>query len=69
MQRPLILNQILQDKYDKEQNKYLEKKLLNVKSSIKSNCPESFTFYKTKFCHFPKGKDICKAFNIIIFFS
>ena len=60
MQKPLILNQILQDRYDREQNKYLKKKLLKVKPCINSNCPESFSFYKTKFTHFPPGKDICK---------
>ena len=60
MHKPLILNEILFRKNFQEQNKYLKMKLRNVKPVVKSNCPESFIFFKNKFNRIQNKNDICK---------
>ena len=61
MHRPLILNIRLNALYKSEQDKYMAKKLDNIKASVNSCCPESFIFYNTKFHRpFPKF-NICKS--------
>ena len=39
-------------------------KLRNVKPVVKSNCPESFIFFKNKFNRIQNKNDICKKIAI-----
>lgn len=59
MKKPFILNHFLNDKYKREQNEYMMKRIGNAKSSIKMGCPESFTFYKKSFKKNRPKRNIC----------
>ena len=63
MKRKLILNRRLENIENLEQNNLLTNKILKVKSTLNLNCPESYTFFKSK--HFQNGhwKNICKNNN------
>ena len=68
MKRQLILNRRLDNINYIEQNNILANKIRKAKSSLNLQCPESFTFFKSK--HFKKGqsKNICKKiykYNIL----
>ena len=60
MKRQLILNRRLENINYKEQNDIMTNKIRKAKSSLNLQCPESFTFFKSK--HFRNGnwKNICK---------
>ena len=49
MQKQYILNRKLNKIHKNEQNQLLSLKIKRAKSYIDLNCPESFTFFKTKF--------------------
>ena len=49
MRKPMILNEILYRRHYQEQNRSLKKRLLMVKPIVKSNCPESFLFFKNRY--------------------
>lgn len=49
MQKPLINNRRLNDKWSAQTNELMIKKLQGVKPQINSKCPESFFFFKTHF--------------------
>ena len=65
MKRQLILNKRLENINYIQQNNILTNKIRKAKSSLNLQCPESFTFFKSK--HFRNGqyKNICKKINII----
>ena len=64
MQRPYIFNRHLKKHYEDEQNKFLSKRIKKAKSSIDFSCPESFTFFKTRFKEGSfKDKSITKLYN------
>ncbi len=60
MKRKLILNRRLENIDYNKQNNILSNKILKAKSTLNINCPESYTFFKSK--HFRNGnwKNICK---------
>lgn len=49
MQKPLINNRRLNEKWSAQTNELMIKKLQGVKPQINSRCPESFFFFKTQF--------------------
>ena len=49
MKRPIVLNAHLNEKYKREQDRYMLRKLNKAKATINMNCPESFHFYKKTF--------------------
>ena len=53
MKRQLTLNKRLANINYKEQNNILTNKIRKAKSSLNLQCPESFTFFKSK--HFRNG--------------
>lgn len=59
MKRINILNTKIEERFKKQQNNYLLKKLKTIKPLVNIKCPESYTFFKTKF-HKRKEEDICK---------
>ena len=66
MKRQLVLNRRLNDINYKEQNNLLKKKIRKAKSSLDIQCPESFTFFKSKDFKNGQSKQICKL-DIIIY--
>ena len=67
MQKPFVLNFRLHALYKSEQDKYMAKKLENIKASINSSCPESFIFFNSNNFRRPGPKfNICNSlyFNI-----
>ena len=65
MKRPFILNPILNDMFKREQNQYMMRRIGNAKSSIKTDCPESFSFYKKNFRKNHPKRNIRKYFKYI----
>ena len=60
MRKPFILNARLNDLYKSEQNKYMAKRLENIRASINSSCPESFIFFNSNNFRKPTPKfSIC----------
>lgn len=49
MQKQYILNRKLNSRHKQKQDELLSEKIHRAKSSLDLNCPESFTFFKTKF--------------------
>ena len=60
MKRMKILNLKIEAKCQKEQNNHLIKKLRAAKPLINMKCPESYTFFKTKFLKKGQPKNLCK---------
>ena len=60
MKRQLILNRRLDNINQKEQNDILTKKIRKAKSTLNLQCPESFTFFKSKQFRNGNWKNICK---------
>jgi hypothetical protein len=48
MQKPVVFNRFLQKKWNDHENEMMLNKLLNAKSSLNKDCPESFTFFQKK---------------------
>ena len=60
MQKPFVFNIRLNALYKSEQDKYMAKKLENIKASINSSCPESFIFFNSNNFRKPTPKfSIC----------
>ena len=55
-----ILNLKIEEKCQKETNNYLFNKLKAAKPLVNIQCPESYTFFKTKFHKNGPPKDLCK---------
>ena len=49
MQKQYSLNRKLNNRHKEKQDQLLSEKIHRAKSSLDFNCPESFTFFKTKF--------------------
>ncbi|MCQ2821409.1 MAG: hypothetical protein MJ252_29465 [archaeon] len=49
MQKPIVFNRFLNEKYSVENNLLMKTKLEKVKPKINMKCPESFAFYKNQF--------------------
>ena len=62
MKRMNILNLKIEAKCQKEQNNNLIKKLKTAKPLINIKCPESYTFFKTKFHKNGPPKNLCKSY-------
>lgn len=60
MRKPFVLNARLNEIYKSEQNRYMAKRLGNVKPLINSKCPESFSFYKNNFFKYGHKDNRCK---------
>ena len=46
MQKPIVLNRFLQKKWSDQDNDMMINKLLNAKSSLNKNCPESYNLFQ-----------------------
>ena len=60
MKRMQILNLKIEEKCQQQQNNYLYNKLKTAKPLVNIKCPESYTFYKTKFHKNGAEEDLCK---------
>jgi hypothetical protein len=49
MQKPLVFNRHLKDKWAEKENNFMISKLTQVKAKVDQRCPESYTFYQTQF--------------------
>ena len=61
MNKKYIYNRLLCNLDKEEQNNYLKLKIKKAKSFIDLKCPESFSFYKSKFNE-SKPKNTCKLY-------
>ena len=48
MQKPIVLNRFLQKKWNDQENEIMINKLINAKSSLNQECPESYNFFQKK---------------------
>ena len=70
MKRQLTLNKRLANINYKEQNNILTNKIRKAKSTLNLQCPESFTFFKSKEFRNGKSKNIRKKkYNIFLLYS
>lgn len=60
MKRMNILNQKIEERFQQQQNNYLYNKLKTAKPLVNIKCPESYTFYKTKFHKKGAEENLCK---------
>ncbi len=60
MKRMNILNQKIEERFQQQQNNYLYNKLKTAKPLVNIKCPESYTFYKTKFHKKSAEENLCK---------
>ena len=68
MKRQLILNKRLENMNYIQQNNILTNKIRKAKSSLNLQCPESFTFFKSKHFRSGQSKNLRKKINIIILY-
>lgn len=66
MQKPMICNRIIMERFNKEQNLYLRTKLNEAKTGINNSVPESFNFYSIHFNGFQKSEHPCNKIFILI---
>ena len=62
MRKPFILNIRLNALQKSEQDRYMAKKLENIKALVNSSCPESFIFYNSNFRKPTPKFNLCNLF-------
>ena len=48
MQKPIICNRYLNKKWNDQENEIMINKLINAKSTLNKECPESYKYFQKK---------------------